>query len=147
MVIGNAFPYGIPVDSIEGNSLIISDYPHLEIIEIKDTYKGHLTKLNEEIKDLTNELLIINKKELTQLLSEIKNKLDESLHDYLEILLESPEKSSISDKAKRNLINKINGNDLQKLTLLQHKVNHLERRISEMQGHCAQVEILPPIYN
>ncbi|MDR1670307.1 MAG: hypothetical protein LBR43_01090 [Spiroplasmataceae bacterium] len=115
--------------------------------ENKKIYQGNLAKLNEELEEISNELLEIKKSELSQLIKDAKSKLEENLHDYLDILLESPDKSSISDRAKRNLTDKINGNELQKLILLQHQINHLEKKISESSQQVAQIEVLPPSYN
>jgi hypothetical protein len=56
------------------------------------------------------------------------------------------DKSEISKEARENLSDLISGNDLQKLLLLQHEVNKLEKKISDAQ-YQNQIEILPPSYN
>jgi hypothetical protein len=56
-------------------------------------------------------------------------------------LLLSSDKNDISEEARQNLNDFINGNDLQKLLLLQHKVNQMG---SSQQ---ARVEVLPPYYS
>ncbi|WNE40681.1 MAG: hypothetical protein mread185_000138 [Mycoplasmataceae bacterium] len=118
---------------------------NLENLELKRVQRK-VDQLEETIEDFGGELLEIKKLELYQLIKDAKSKLEENLHDYLDILLESPDKSSISDRAKRNLTNKLSNNELQKLLLLQHQVNHLEQRINEVQ-QVAQIELLPPSYN
>lgn len=102
--------------------------------------------LKKELEEINSELLEIKKTELNQLIEETKSKIDKSLWGYLKILLLSSDKNDISEEARQNLSDFINGNDLQKLLLLQHKVNHLEARINKVQ-QLAQIEVLPPYYN
>lgn len=106
-----------------------------------------ISKLNIALEEVSNELLEIKRKELESLINDVKSKLDENFHDYLDILLLSPDKSLISEKAKRNLSSRVNGNDLQELILLQHKVNHLEERIDKASSQQSHIEVLPPSYN
>ncbi|MDR1670821.1 MAG: hypothetical protein LBR43_03835 [Spiroplasmataceae bacterium] len=102
--------------------------------------------LNQEIEELASELLEIKKAELESLKSEIKSKLEKNFWGYLNILLLTADKSEISKEARENLSDLISGNDLQKLLLLQHEVNKLEKKISDAQ-YQNQIEILPPSYN
>ena len=101
--------------------------------------------LKQEVDNLTNELLELKRKELAKIINSIKSRLNEISQDFLDIFLAAPEKSKASEKAKKNLKD-INNNELQKLLLLQHQVNHLEKRNSYTQLQ-AQIETLPPSYN
>lgn len=117
-----------------------------EVNKAKETNQNLLIKLNEEIQEIGGELLDKKKVELEQLKTEIKDKLDEKLWSYLDILLLMPDKSEVSEMVKKNLVGQVNGNDLQKLLLFQHEINKLEKRISDNQLQ-AQIELLPPSYN
>jgi hypothetical protein len=114
------------------------------ILELKNQLKEinlQNQSLKQELEEVNSELLAIKKTELNQLIEETKSKIDKSLWGYLKILLLSSDKNDISEEARQNLNDFINGNDLQKLLLLQHKVNQMG---SSQQ---ARVEVLPPYYS
>ncbi|WNE40547.1 MAG: hypothetical protein mread185_000004 [Mycoplasmataceae bacterium] len=123
------------------------EFEHLFELENKlKEINSQNQSLKEELEEISSELLEIKKSELTRLIKDTKSKLKENLHGYLDILLITSDKSLISDKAKQSLSDKINDNELQKLLLLQHQINHLEKKISEVQ-QVTQIEVLPPSYN
>ncbi|MDR1670818.1 MAG: coiled-coil domain-containing protein [Spiroplasmataceae bacterium] len=113
---------------------------NLENLELKRVQRK-VEQLEGTIEDFGSELLAIKRKDLKQLVNNYKSKLDNSLHGYLDIFIQTN-----NQLAKRELLKKFDEKALKELSEKQQVINQLEDKINKLSQQ-AQIEVLPPAYN
>ena len=90
------------------------------------------------MKLIGDDFLTKKKEELTALINSIKEKLDEPLHGYLEILLDAQTESNIIEIVKKSLHNKINEQELNQLSTKKAEIIQLEKQLTNLQNQSQQ---------
>jgi hypothetical protein len=88
--------------------------------------------LIEDLKSIGDEFLVKKKEESALLVNAIKEKLDESLHGYLEIFLDVQIGDNITEIVKKSLHGKINERELRQLSTKKVEIIRLERQLTKL---------------
>lgn len=112
--------------------------------------KNQIDSVIKNLKVVGNEFLIKKKEELETLVNSIKEKIDISLHGYLEIFLDAQVGGNAIEIIKRSLGNKLGEQELQQLSIKKLEIAQLEKQLSNLenqvqqQTQVAQIIQLPP---
>jgi|SRR6185503_6376965 len=92
----------------------------------------------KNLKVVGNEFLIKKKEELETLVNSIKEKIDISLHGYLEIFLDAQVGDNTIEIIKRNLVNKLDEQELQQLSIKKVEIAQLEQKLTNLRNQDQQ---------
>jgi len=81
-----------------------------------------------------NEFLTKKKEELETLTNSIKDKIDVSLHGYLEIFLDAQAESNTIEIVKKSLSDKLDEQELKKLSTKKAEITQLEQQLTNLQS-------------
>lgn len=129
----------------------------IELISNKEQLENQITsqenQVNTLIKDLKligNDFLTKKKEELATSINSLKEKLNQPLQGYLEILLDTQIGTNTIEIVKKNLCDQITEQELNQLTTKKAEITQLEQQLKELQIQDqqlqAQIVVAPPAY-
>lgn len=150
-------PYAI---DLKKGKYDFSSWKNAKIIELSlevEKWQNQFNNQEEQINTLIEDLKLIGddflskkREELATLINSIKEKLDGSLHGYLEIFLDAQTGNNTIEIIKKSLHDKTDEKELNQLSALKAEIIRLEKQLTNLQNQgqqqiqIAQIIQLPP---